>query len=189
MVCVTQSKESWCGESKVCSATATPLMIMMSSKCVAFYFLFTVYIYIYINVILKAICVCREKWEKKNIRFHNNGTVTFNQEKIYVFDESQSVGLEDDVVVVPNIPMLVREFFYLRFRNARSQKNADLTQTIKTNQTRLLFRFFTRRIIYVKHFFSSTHCCNQTAITFFFFRSYIGDSNIFFSITPAQNVN
>lgn len=48
-----------------------------------------------------------EKWEKKNIRFHNNGTVTFNQEKIYVFDESQSVGLEDDVVVVPNIPMLV----------------------------------------------------------------------------------
>lgn len=57
-----------------------------------------------------VLCCCREKWEKKNIRFHNNGTVTFNQEKIYVFDESQSVGLEDDVVVVPNIPMLVSDY-------------------------------------------------------------------------------
>jgi len=47
-----------------------------------------------------------EKWEKKNIRFHENGTLTFNQEKIYTFDESQSAGPEDDVVVVPNIPML-----------------------------------------------------------------------------------
>jgi hypothetical protein len=49
----------------------------------------------------------REKWEKKNIRFHDNGTVSFNQEKIYTFDESLSAGFEDDVVVVPNIPMLV----------------------------------------------------------------------------------
>ncbi|CAH1981588.1 unnamed protein product [Acanthoscelides obtectus] len=47
-----------------------------------------------------------EKWEKKNIKFHDNGTVSFNQEKIYTFDESQSAGSEDDVVVVPNIPML-----------------------------------------------------------------------------------
>jgi len=49
----------------------------------------------------------REKWEKKNITFHDNETVTFHQEKIYYFDESLSVGSEDDVVVVPNIPMLV----------------------------------------------------------------------------------
>lgn len=48
-----------------------------------------------------------ETWEKKNLRFHDNGTVTFNQEKIYVFNEEMSVGPEDDVVVVPNIPMLV----------------------------------------------------------------------------------
>ncbi|CAH0548952.1 unnamed protein product [Brassicogethes aeneus] len=47
-----------------------------------------------------------EKWEKKNIKFNDNGTVTFQQEKIYMFDESLSVGSEDDVVVVPNIPML-----------------------------------------------------------------------------------
>ncbi|XP_017771039.1 PREDICTED: scavenger receptor class B member 1 isoform X2 [Nicrophorus vespilloides] len=50
--------------------------------------------------------VYTEKWEKKNIRFHDNGTLTFNQEKIYVFDESLSAGFEEDVVVVPNIPML-----------------------------------------------------------------------------------
>lgn len=50
----------------------------------------------------------RETWEKKNIVFHENNTVSFQQEKIYRFDRSQSVGSEDDVVVVPNIPMLVR---------------------------------------------------------------------------------
>lgn len=49
----------------------------------------------------------RETWEKKNLRFHDNGTVTFNQEKIYIFNEEMSAGPEDDVVVVPNIPMLV----------------------------------------------------------------------------------
>ncbi|KAJ8916553.1 hypothetical protein NQ315_000195 [Exocentrus adspersus] len=50
--------------------------------------------------------VYTERWEKKNITFNDNGTVSFNQEKLYFFDESQSVGTEDDVVVVPNIPML-----------------------------------------------------------------------------------
>nr|XP_022899774.1 lysosome membrane protein 2-like isoform X2 [Onthophagus taurus]XP_022899775.1 lysosome membrane protein 2-like isoform X2 [Onthophagus taurus] len=47
-----------------------------------------------------------ETWEKKNLRFHDNGTITFNQEKIYIFDPINSAGTEDDVVVVPNIPML-----------------------------------------------------------------------------------
>ncbi|XP_076255610.1 epithelial membrane protein isoform X1 [Rhynchophorus ferrugineus] len=47
-----------------------------------------------------------QKWEKKNLTFNDNGTVTFLPEKIYQFDESLSVGSEDDVVVVPNIPML-----------------------------------------------------------------------------------
>lgn len=56
---------------------------------------------------LKYFIQFREKWEKKNITFHDNETVTFHQEKIYYFDESLSVGSEDDVVVVPNIPMLV----------------------------------------------------------------------------------
>lgn len=38
--------------------------------------------------------------------FNDNGTLSFNQEKIYMFDEEASVGPEEDVVVVPNIPML-----------------------------------------------------------------------------------
>ena len=50
----------------------------------------------------------RETWERKNIVFHDNGTISFNQQKIYIFDAERSVGSEEDVVVVPNIPMLVR---------------------------------------------------------------------------------
>lgn len=50
---------------------------------------------------------CRETWEKVNLTFHDNGTLTYNQQKVYKFDREQSAGSEDDVVVVPNIPMLV----------------------------------------------------------------------------------
>ncbi|XP_066906786.1 scavenger receptor class B member 1 isoform X1 [Halyomorpha halys] len=47
-----------------------------------------------------------ETWEKVNLTFNDNGTVTFQQQKIYKFDPDQSVGDESDMVVVPNIPML-----------------------------------------------------------------------------------
>nr|XP_018906943.1 PREDICTED: scavenger receptor class B member 1 isoform X1 [Bemisia tabaci] len=47
-----------------------------------------------------------ETWEKVNLTFNENGTLTFNQRKIFRFDPEQSVGSEDDMVVVPNIPML-----------------------------------------------------------------------------------
>ncbi|XP_050425596.1 scavenger receptor class B member 1 [Adelges cooleyi] len=47
-----------------------------------------------------------ETWEKVNLTFHPNGTLTYNQRKTYVFDPDQSAGSEDDMVVVPNIPML-----------------------------------------------------------------------------------
>ncbi|KAF5284247.1 hypothetical protein FQR65_LT00247 [Abscondita terminalis] len=50
--------------------------------------------------------VYKETWERKNIRFNDNSTVTYNLQKIYVFDDELSAGSEDDVVVVPNIPML-----------------------------------------------------------------------------------
>lgn len=53
------------------------------------------------------LCPDRETWEKVNLVFHDNGTLTYNQQKVYRFDPDQSVGSEDDVVVVPNIPMLV----------------------------------------------------------------------------------
>jgi len=52
-------------------------------------------------------CPYRETWEKVNLTFHDNGTLTYNQQKVYRFDPEQSVGSEDDIVVVPNIPMLV----------------------------------------------------------------------------------
>lgn len=49
----------------------------------------------------------RETWEKVDLSFLPNGTVTFNQRKVFRFDPDQSAGSEDDVVIVPNIPMLV----------------------------------------------------------------------------------
>lgn len=55
----------------------------------------------------------RQTWEKVNLQFHDNGTLTFNQRKIFRFDAESSNGTEDDVVVIPNIPMLVS----IRIRN------------------------------------------------------------------------
>ena len=46
-----------------------------------------------------------------NLQFHDNGTLTFNQRKIFRFDEENSNGTEDDMVVIPNIPMLVSTGF------------------------------------------------------------------------------
>lgn len=47
-----------------------------------------------------------QTWEKVNLSFNENGTVTFQQQKIFKFDPDQSVGDEDDLVITPNIPML-----------------------------------------------------------------------------------
>lgn len=47
-----------------------------------------------------------ETWEKVNIVENENGTISFNQKKVFVFSEELSEGTEDDVVIVPNIPML-----------------------------------------------------------------------------------
>lgn len=44
--------------------------------------------------------------EKVNIVHNENGTISFNQRKTYIFSEELSNGSEDDVVIVPNIPML-----------------------------------------------------------------------------------
>lgn len=54
-----------------------------------------------------------ERWEKVNLTFQENGTVTFQQQKIFKFDPEQSVGDVEDMVVVPNIPMLVSSIYYL----------------------------------------------------------------------------
>ncbi|XP_030558451.1 scavenger receptor class B member 1 isoform X1 [Drosophila novamexicana] len=50
--------------------------------------------------------VYSETWEKVNIVEHDNGTLSYNLRKIYKFREDLSAGPEDDVVIVPNIPML-----------------------------------------------------------------------------------
>lgn len=42
------------------------------------------------------------------VAFHDSdGTVSFQQRKVYRFNQDQSVGDVEDYVVVPNIPMLV----------------------------------------------------------------------------------
>ncbi|KAK0166886.1 hypothetical protein PV327_004357 [Microctonus hyperodae] len=46
-----------------------------------------------------------QKWDKTNVVFNGNGTVTYNVRKRFVFSEESS-GSEDDLVVVPNVPML-----------------------------------------------------------------------------------
>lgn len=50
--------------------------------------------------------VYTESWEKVNIVKNENGTLSYNVRKIYVFREELSAGSDDDVVIVPNIPML-----------------------------------------------------------------------------------
>lgn len=49
----------------------------------------------------------RQDWEKVNLLLNANNTVTFNQRKTFKFSPELSVGDVDDMVVVPNIPMLV----------------------------------------------------------------------------------
>lgn len=47
-----------------------------------------------------------QTWEKVNIVENPNGTISFNQKRVYHFSDELSTGSEDDVVIVPNIPML-----------------------------------------------------------------------------------
>ncbi|XP_058800402.1 scavenger receptor class B member 1 isoform X2 [Phymastichus coffea] len=47
-----------------------------------------------------------ETWEKVNIKFNPNGTVTYNVKKKFIFSENLSSGSEDELVIVPNVPML-----------------------------------------------------------------------------------
>lgn len=50
--------------------------------------------------------VYMQSWEKTDVKFNENGTVTYKVKKTYVFSEELSIGSEDDLVVVPNVPML-----------------------------------------------------------------------------------
>ncbi|XP_064114979.1 lysosome membrane protein 2-like isoform X1 [Macrobrachium nipponense] len=48
----------------------------------------------------------REHWEKINVKFHDNGTVSYETQKFYFFEREKSIGSEDDVIVSLNIPMV-----------------------------------------------------------------------------------
>ncbi|XP_076065666.1 lysosome membrane protein 2-like [Oratosquilla oratoria] len=48
----------------------------------------------------------REHWQKVNISFHDNGTVSYETQRHYYFDPSTSVGSEDDIVHTLNIPLV-----------------------------------------------------------------------------------
>lgn len=71
------------------------------------------------------LCVCfRETWEKVNLQFHENGTLTFNQRKTFKFDAENSAGSEDDMVVIPNIPMLVSILLCIDMRWKKIERNS-----------------------------------------------------------------
>ncbi|XP_028038249.1 scavenger receptor class B member 1 isoform X1 [Bombyx mandarina] len=50
--------------------------------------------------------VYSEEWEKINITDNENGTLSFHYKRTYTFQPEMSNGMDDDAVVVPNIPML-----------------------------------------------------------------------------------
>ncbi|KAH3692244.1 lysosome membrane protein 2-like isoform X2 [Dreissena polymorpha] len=63
----------------------------------------------------------RENRHKINVTFHdNNGTVTYREDKYYIFDRDLSVGPETDTFTTVNIPLMVianivkREFSWLQ---------------------------------------------------------------------------
>lgn len=60
--------------------------------------------YSYYNILF--LHVCSETWEKVDIVENENGTLSYNLKKTFVFNDEMSAGSEDDVVIVPNIPML-----------------------------------------------------------------------------------
>ncbi|XP_069817061.1 scavenger receptor class B member 1 isoform X2 [Dendropsophus ebraccatus] len=51
--------------------------------------------------------VYRERKQKTNITFHENGTVSFVEQRILHFDLEKSVGSEDEHIIVPNMIVLI----------------------------------------------------------------------------------
>lgn len=48
--------------------------------------------------------------EKVNVKFHGNGTVTFQHNKILQYVHELSIASKDIKLTVPNIPLLVSLF-------------------------------------------------------------------------------
>lgn len=61
-----------------------------------------------------------------NVKFHNNGSVSYETQKFYFFERNASVGSEDDVITTLNIPMMV-SFVYLKRLHKKSYFKALLS--------------------------------------------------------------
>jgi hypothetical protein len=56
--------------------------------------------------------IFRERWEKKNVSWSADGSeIEFTQTKMFHFSREKSVGDETDLIVMPNIPMIVSAYF------------------------------------------------------------------------------
>ncbi|XP_076618652.1 epithelial membrane protein isoform X1 [Colletes latitarsis] len=50
--------------------------------------------------------VYMQQWEKVEVKFNENDTVSYKVKKRFAFSPEKSIGSEEDLVVVPNVPML-----------------------------------------------------------------------------------
>uniref|UniRef100_A0A1B6F5N2 Scavenger receptor class B member 1 n=1 Tax=Cuerna arida TaxID=1464854 RepID=A0A1B6F5N2_9HEMI len=48
----------------------------------------------------------RETLEKTNVKFYPNGTVSYGDRRTHVFEEKNSTGSMDDILIVPNLPLI-----------------------------------------------------------------------------------
>lgn len=55
----------------------------------------------------------RKRIQKDNITFHPNSTVSYKEYRSYYFEPSMSVGNESDVLTIPNMLVLVSQYFLL----------------------------------------------------------------------------
>lgn len=44
---------------------------------------------------------------KRNVVFHENQTVSFEEWRLFTFDETDSIGDEDTVITMINVPLMV----------------------------------------------------------------------------------
>lgn len=79
--------------------------------------------------------------EKVNIKFHNNGTVTFQHNKILKYVPEWSAGDKDSKLTVPNIPLLVciSENFKILIKKIENEFSKIILylQTLTTQSTDL----------------------------------------------------
>ncbi|XP_041469358.1 scavenger receptor class B member 1-like [Lytechinus variegatus] len=61
--------------------------------------------------------------DRKNLTFHDNGTLTFMPQYIYFFDTERSVGPETDRVITPNLMLLASVF---AGRNDSNETKSDM---------------------------------------------------------------